>query len=176
MSTALIIIVCIVGGMILFSLFDKGEKENMKKARELLKKKPFDELTREITRDAIKDVMTSAVNEEGMQRLVSMIQMTYTLHNANVAASHRNTELIINIFEPNLVQQYYNSKYVLENSAIYSAEDLVAARNFVPMLKAAGIRTLHAQNPEEKKLFLQAGVTRYTSQIDGNTIYSVDYY
>ena len=176
MSTIFIIILSISGGMILFSLFDKGEKARIKKSREIIKEKTFEEQTNEITHQAIKEVMTSAIKEERMPGLVSMIQMTYVLHNAKVDVSHNNTELILNIREPNLVQQYYDMQYVLENTHSYSAEDIFIARNFVPMLKAAGIKTLQAQNTEEKALFRKAGVSKYTSQIDGNIIYSVDYY
>lgn len=135
--------------------------------------KPF---MKEITHQVFNEVRTSAINEERMTGLVSMIQMTYALHNAKVDVSHNSTELILNIREPNLVQQYYEMQYALENSHSYSAEDLSIARNFIPMLKASGIKTLQAQNPEEKALFRKAGVSKYTSQIDGNIIYSVDYY
>ena len=101
--------------------------------------------------------------------------MISSKNNAKVEVSHIGSELIMNMLEPNLVQQYYEMHEVIEKSYSYSPSDVSLAKSFFVMLKEAGINSIRNQNPEDKRLFQKAGVKKYTSLIDGNHIYTVDY-
>lgn len=168
------------------SVIDSEKKDRMNSAVKKILESPYsDEGFEEIARitgkdthekreskikDSVKDIMTSEIDKNGMPALVSMIKNTYAMHNVNtIDVSYRGNELIFNCTDIEMIEQHDIIKKALMNEYRYSEEDVFLARKIMKTIKESDLKSMEAQEPESRVLFLRAGVKKWTFQIGGIT-------
>jgi len=172
METFFAILGVIFLAMILFSIFNKTERGQIKERVQGQQQ----DWARKKAEEIVKEVYEDAITEDGMDALVNIIQFNYNSNNVNAEVSRSGKELIINLLEPNLVEQFRLCKDILENKQDNLIEDIKESEKFFQMLKEVDRRTLRAQQENDRNLFLKAGLKKYTTQISGHTVNTLDYY
>lgn len=164
------IIGIIVVVMILFSVFDKGERASIKRRIESKDKAFIKSQTREIAND----FYMQTVNKTGIEGLVSVIQMSYDMHKAKVNVFHNDHEIIVNMLEPELVADYRKTINILNNTEDFSPSAVTKAKKTLDHMRKEGLNGLKEQTPEDRALFKNAKINKYTMLIDGVNVFTID--
>ena len=104
----IVVIGLIILGMFLFSLFNKDEREKINKGVEAKEK----ERIQKKVENMFNDTFQEAVSEDGMDGLVGIMQMNFTMNKVNAKVSHNGSELIVNLLDKSLIS--IDSEYDIE--------------------------------------------------------------
>ena len=156
--------------MILFSVFNKDERQLIKRIADDNEQKSLEKKIHNI----VKEAMTESINENGMGGLVRAIKTSYSMKNVPAEISHNGSELIVNLLEPQTVTFYHGIIGVLKNVLKHNSAEVSEAKKGLDYMRQSGIRVWEEQSLDDQILFKKAGVKKYTSLIDGEFVFTLN--
>lgn len=124
-----------------------------------------------IKRDA-ENFIQNQFGNSGIQGLVDMMQMNYTMRGKAAKVTGFGNEIKVNLLEADLVDHFSTVMRIINNPAIYAASDVTQAKALLEQLKT-NLSQGKPRTAQDRQMFINARVTKLTFQIDGQSVVSV---